>query len=82
MCIRDRFTGDPIFCTVWTYCGMPSISLPLLQGKNGLPIGVQIVSSLFGYGSFDEISVKNSAKAPASASFFGFSNVKASFKLL
>ena len=41
------FTGDPIFCTTWTYCGMPTISLPLLQGKNGLPIGVQLVSSLF-----------------------------------
>jgi len=27
-------TGDPIFSTIWTYCGMPSISLPLLQGKN------------------------------------------------
>ena len=26
---------------------MPSISLPLLQGKNGLPVGVQLVSSLF-----------------------------------
>ena len=42
-----EFTGNPIFCTIWTYCGMPSISLPLLQGKNGLPIGVQLVSSLF-----------------------------------
>ena len=40
-------TGNPKFCTIWTYCGMPSISLPLLQGKNGLPIGVQLVSSLF-----------------------------------
>jgi Asp-tRNA(Asn)/Glu-tRNA(Gln) amidotransferase A subunit family amidase len=40
-------TGDPIFSTIWTYCGMPSISLPLLQGKNGLPIGVQLVSSLY-----------------------------------
>ena len=42
-----KSTGDPIFCTVWTYCGMPSISLPLLQGKNGMPVGVQLVSSLF-----------------------------------
>ena len=41
------FTGNPIFCTIWTYCGMPSINLPLLQGKNGLPVGVQLVSSLF-----------------------------------
>ena len=40
-------TGDPIFSTVWTYCGMPSISLPLLQGKNKLPIGIQLVSSLY-----------------------------------
>ena len=40
-------TGDPIFSTVWTYCGMPSISLPLLHGKNKLPVGVQLVSSLF-----------------------------------
>ena len=40
-------TGNPIFSTIWTYCGMPCISLPLLNGRNGLPIGVQLVSSLF-----------------------------------
>jgi len=42
-----KSTGNPIFCTIWTYCGMPCINLPLLQGKNGLPVGVQLVSSLF-----------------------------------
>mgnify|MGYP001425065903 CR=1 FL=1 len=42
-----KSTGNPIFSTIWTYCGMPSISLPLLQGKNSLPIGVQLVSSLY-----------------------------------
>ncbi len=36
-------TGSPIFCTIWTFCGMPSISLPLLVGENGLPLGVQLV---------------------------------------
>jgi len=36
-------TGSPIFCTLWTYCGVPAISLPLLAGENGLPMGVQIV---------------------------------------
>jgi Asp-tRNA(Asn)/Glu-tRNA(Gln) amidotransferase A subunit family amidase len=36
-------TGDPVFCALWTLCGMPAISLPLLQAGNGLPIGVQIV---------------------------------------
>jgi Asp-tRNA(Asn)/Glu-tRNA(Gln) amidotransferase A subunit family amidase len=36
-------TGSPIFCTIWTLCGMPSINLPLLQGENGMPLGVQLV---------------------------------------
>jgi Asp-tRNA(Asn)/Glu-tRNA(Gln) amidotransferase A subunit family amidase len=36
-------TGDPSFCTLWTLCGMPAVSLPLLQAANGLPIGVQLV---------------------------------------
>ena len=42
-----KTTGNPIFCTIWTYCGMPSISLPLLEGKNKMPIGIQLVSSMF-----------------------------------
>ncbi len=36
-------TGDPSFCTLWTLCGMPAITLPLMQGSGGLPIGVQLV---------------------------------------
>ncbi|HEY6820584.1 MAG TPA: amidase [Burkholderiales bacterium] len=36
-------TGDPAFCTLWTLCGMPAVSLPLLQAENGLPMGVQLV---------------------------------------
>jgi len=36
-------TGDPSFCTLWTYCGMPAITLPLLESAGGLPIGVQLV---------------------------------------
>jgi len=38
-------TGDPSFCTLWTLCGMPCITLPLLQSSSGLPIGVQLVGS-------------------------------------
>jgi Asp-tRNA(Asn)/Glu-tRNA(Gln) amidotransferase A subunit family amidase len=36
-------TGDPAFCTLWTLCGMPALSLPLMRGENGLPLGVQLV---------------------------------------
>jgi Asp-tRNA(Asn)/Glu-tRNA(Gln) amidotransferase A subunit family amidase len=36
-------TGNPEFCTLWTYCGMPALCLPLLTGENGLPVGVQLV---------------------------------------
>jgi Asp-tRNA(Asn)/Glu-tRNA(Gln) amidotransferase A subunit family amidase len=36
-------TGDPAFCTIWTYCRVPAVTIPLLVGGNGLPIGVQLV---------------------------------------
>ncbi|MFQ5829063.1 MAG: amidase [Candidatus Methylomirabilia bacterium] len=36
-------TGSPIFCTIWTLCGTPAISLPILRGASGMPIGVQLV---------------------------------------
>ncbi|MGR3662317.1 MAG: amidase [Paracoccaceae bacterium] len=38
-------TGDPIFCTVWTLGGLPSVNLPLLVGEIGLPIGLQMIGS-------------------------------------
>lgn len=38
-------TGSPIFCTLWTLCGMPAITLPILRGSHGLPMGVQLVGS-------------------------------------
>ncbi len=36
-------TGDPAFCTLWTLLGLPALSLPVLQGENDLPLGVQLV---------------------------------------
>ncbi|HEX6144650.1 MAG TPA: amidase [Geminicoccaceae bacterium] len=36
-------TGSPAFCTIWTLCGTPALTLPLLQSERGLPIGVQLV---------------------------------------
>ena len=36
-------TGSPVFCTLWTLCGVPAITLPLMTGPAGLPLGVQLV---------------------------------------
>jgi Asp-tRNA(Asn)/Glu-tRNA(Gln) amidotransferase A subunit family amidase len=41
-------TGDPAFCTLWTLTGMPALSVPLMRGANGLPLGVQIVGPRHG----------------------------------
>lgn len=38
-------TGSPVFCTPWSLCGVPAISLPLLEGANGMPVGVQLVAA-------------------------------------
>ncbi len=36
-------TGSPTFCTLWTLCGLPAVTLPLLEAPPGLPVGVQLV---------------------------------------
>ncbi len=36
-------TGDPIFSTLWTFAGLPCLTLPLLAGAAGLPVGVQMI---------------------------------------
>ncbi len=36
-------TGNPAFNSLWTLCGTPAISLPLMDGPSGLPLGVQVV---------------------------------------
>jgi Asp-tRNA(Asn)/Glu-tRNA(Gln) amidotransferase A subunit family amidase len=40
--LEDGITGSPIFNGLWTWLGMPAISLPLLEAE-GLPLGVQLV---------------------------------------
>jgi Asp-tRNA(Asn)/Glu-tRNA(Gln) amidotransferase A subunit family amidase len=37
-------TGNPVFCSIWTLLGLPSVTLPLLE-HDGMPIGVQLVGA-------------------------------------
>ncbi len=36
-------TGNPVFCSLWTLTGLPAVTLPLLAGEGGMPLGVQLV---------------------------------------
>jgi aspartyl-tRNA(Asn)/glutamyl-tRNA(Gln) amidotransferase subunit A len=40
-------TGQPVLNIPWTYCGFPSIALPSGIGREGLPLGIQLVGPLF-----------------------------------
>lgn len=42
--LAEGITGSPIFNGLWTYLGMPAVSLPLLE-VDGLPLGVQLVGA-------------------------------------
>lgn len=36
--------GDGTFSMPWTFCGLPTMSLPLLHDPEGLPIGLQVIT--------------------------------------
>jgi len=36
-------TGNAVFQRIWTLTGLPTITLPLLKGPNGMPVGVQVI---------------------------------------
>jgi Asp-tRNA(Asn)/Glu-tRNA(Gln) amidotransferase A subunit family amidase len=38
-------TGDPIFCALWSFLGIPSITIPAGKSKNGLPLGIQLIGN-------------------------------------
>ena len=40
----EEGTGDPIFNRLWSLLGGPAMNIPGLQGENGWPIGIQVVS--------------------------------------
>jgi Asp-tRNA(Asn)/Glu-tRNA(Gln) amidotransferase A subunit family amidase len=42
---KGEATGSPIFCSLWTLTGLPALSLPLLSGEGGMPLGVQLIGA-------------------------------------
>ena len=36
-------TGNPTFCSIWSLCGVPAVTIPVGFGPHGLPLGLQIV---------------------------------------
>jgi len=40
---KGEATGNPVFCSLWTLTGLPALSLPLLTGEGGMPLGVQLI---------------------------------------
>jgi Asp-tRNA(Asn)/Glu-tRNA(Gln) amidotransferase A subunit family amidase len=45
---KGMATGNPVFNTLWTLTGLPAVTLPLLKGESGMPIGVQLVGAFGG----------------------------------
>ena len=44
--IASGGTGDPVFGRIPSLAGLPSLTLPLLVGNNGLPVGVQLIGGI------------------------------------
>ena len=38
--------GDPVFNRIWTALHLPCVSLPVLRGASGLPLGLQIIGRM------------------------------------
>ena len=45
-------TGDALFNRPWTTIGIPCITIPNTTGRNGLPVGIQLIS---GYGTDENL---------------------------
>ena len=65
-----EFTGDPRMNLLWTYCGIPSLTLPSALDDLGLPLGVQLIGprmadgALLEAGLAVEALIKFDAKPP------------------
>ncbi|NQW57260.1 MAG: amidase, partial [Polynucleobacter sp.] len=39
-------TGDPMFCSLWSFLGLPAITMPIAKSHNNLPLGLQLVGKM------------------------------------
>jgi aspartyl-tRNA(Asn)/glutamyl-tRNA(Gln) amidotransferase subunit A len=44
-------TGDPRFNSLWSYCGLPTVTVPCSLAPDGLPLGLQLVGWPYQEGS-------------------------------
>lgn len=64
---RDEFRKAGVFTpftAVWNITGQPAISLPLYQGEDGLPLGVQFVGPPLGEGLLLSLAMELEAARP------------------
>jgi Asp-tRNA(Asn)/Glu-tRNA(Gln) amidotransferase A subunit family amidase len=59
-------TGDPLMSTLWSLCGQPALTLPLLRAAHGLPLGVQLIGRRHGDARLLRAARWLEAAAPAS----------------
>ena len=38
------FTGDPAFCALWSFLGLPALTVPIARSAKGLPLGLQLIA--------------------------------------
>ncbi len=41
----EQGTGDPCCSTIWTLAGLPCLSIPMLIGREDMPIGIQLIGA-------------------------------------
>jgi Asp-tRNA(Asn)/Glu-tRNA(Gln) amidotransferase A subunit family amidase len=39
-------TGNPVMNRVWTLLHVPCVTVPVAQGPNGLPLGLQVIGRI------------------------------------
>ena len=58
-------TGNAVFSAIWTLTGVPAVTLPLLRGADGMPIGVQVIGARGADGKLLAIAAGLASRAAA-----------------